>query len=152
MVLCTNTMHKIFPAIEAVVQIPLLHIADATAQAIKEQGIESVGLLGTKFTMEQDFYAGRLAEKHGLKVLIPDQEERDIVHDVIYGELVKGKVSQDSRIQYQQIIKNLKVRGAQGVIAGCTEIGILIQQEHSSLPLFDTALIHARSAVRFALE
>jgi aspartate racemase len=151
-VLCTNTMHKVAKAIEAAVDIPLLHIADATADVIKAAGISTTGLLGTRFTMEEDFYRGRLEDKHGLKVLVPPDEEMTVVHEIIYGELVRGVVREESRRKYLEIIEGLRARGAQGVIEGCTEIVMLVQQEHTKVPLFDTTAIHAHKAVKFALE
>ena len=151
LVICTNTMHKVAPQIEAAINIPLLHIADATADEIKKQKIKTVGLLGTKFTMEQDFYAGRLQEQHGLKVLIPNQEDREIVHRVIYDELVLGNVKEQSRREYLRIMNKLREEGAEGVIEGCTEIVMLVQQQHTDIPLFDTTAIHARKAVEKAL-
>jgi len=151
LLICTNTMHKVASQVENAVGIPLLHIADATAEAIKKKGMTSIGLLGTNFTMEQDFYAGRLGDKHGLKVLVPGKEDRDIVHRVIYEELVLGVVRDESRSEYLRIMDDLHSRGAQGVIEGCTEIVMLVQQEHTSIPLFDTTVIHARSAVDMAL-
>ena len=151
LLICTNTMHKVAPQIEAAIEIPLLHIADATADEIKKQGIKTIGLLGTRFTMEQDFYAGRLADKHGLKVLIPEENDREIVHRVIYDELVLGEVKDASRAEYLRIMDQLQSEGAEGVIEGCTEIVMLVQQEHTSIPLFDTTAIHARKAVEMAL-
>lgn len=151
LVLCTNTMHKVAPQIESAIQIPLLHIADATAERIKDAGITTIGLLGTKFTMEQDFYAGRLEEKHGLRVIIPSPEEREIVHQIIYEELVLGIVQDESRAAFLQIMKNLHRQGAEGIIEGCTEIVMLVQQEHTTIPLFDTTAIHAQKAVELAL-
>jgi aspartate racemase len=151
LLICTNTMHKVAPQIEDAIAIPLLHIADATAERIKAAGMHTIGLLGTRFTMEQDFYAGRLREKHGLRVLVPPQEERDIVHRVIYEELVLGQVRDESRQQFLEIMDALQARGAQGVIEGCTEIVMLVQQEHTTIPLFDTTAIHAQSAVELAL-
>ena len=151
LVLCTNTMHKVAPQIESVIRIPMLHIADATAERIKEAGITTVGLLGTKFTMEQDFYAGRLEEKHGLRVLVPPPEDREIVHRVIYEELVLGIVRDESRAEFLRIIDDLHARGAEGIIEGCTEIVMLVQQEHTDIPLFDTTAIHAQKAVEWAL-
>ena len=152
LLICTNTMHKVAPQIEKTVDIPLLHIADAAAEAIKGQGLRSIGLLGTKFTMEQEFYAGRLTERHGLTVLIPGKADRDIVHRVIYEELVLGVVKDESRNEYLQIMNDLHARGAEGVIEGCTEIVMLVKQEHTSIPLFDTTAIHAQKAVDMALE
>jgi aspartate racemase len=151
LVLCTNTMHLVAPAVESAISIPLLHIADATAQRIKAKGIESVGLLGTRFTMEESFYRGRLEEQHGLEVLVPEASEREIVHRVIYQELVLGEIREKSRAQYQRIVENLVRAGAQGVILGCTEIGLLLRQEDASVPLFDTAGIHAEAAAAFAI-
>jgi aspartate racemase len=151
LLICTNTMHKVAPQIEEAIHIPLLHIADATADAIKKQGIKSIGLLGTNFTMEQDFYAGRLTGKHGLQVLIPDKAERDIVHRVIYEELVLGIVKEESRREYLRIMDDLSHRGAEGIIEGCTEIVMLVQQKHTAIPLFDTTAIHAQKAVEIAL-
>ena len=152
LLICTNTMHKVAPQIEAAVDIPLLHIADATAVPIKARGFQTIGLLGTRFTMEQDFYAGRLRDKHGLQVLIPPPQEREIVHRVIYEELVLGVVREESRQHYLRIMDNLRERGAEGIIEGCTEIVMLVQQEHTAIPLFDTTAIHAQAAVDRALE
>jgi len=152
LLICTNTMHKVAPQIEDAISIPLLHIADATAGRIKAHGLQTIGLLGTRFTMEQDFYAGRLREKHGLNVLIPPPEEREIVHRVIYDELVLGLVREESRLQFLDIMANLQARGAGGIIEGCTEIVMLVQQQHTPIPLFDTTAIHAQSAVDHALE
>jgi aspartate racemase len=152
LVLCTNTMHKLTCEIEAGVNIPLLHIADAAAEAVKAAGISRVGLLGTKFTMEQDFYKGRLAEKHGLQVLIPDEQDRELIHQVIYGELCLGIIEPESRRAFAQIIAKLAAAGAQGVILGCTEIESLVRQEDSSLPIFPTTRIHAEAAVEWAVN
>ncbi|MBY8971715.1 MULTISPECIES: aspartate/glutamate racemase family protein [unclassified Pseudomonas] len=149
-VLCTNTMHLVAPGIEAAVSIPFLHIADATAAAALEAGTLTVGLLGTAFTMEQDFLKSRLAAQ-GLTVLIPDAEERKQVHRIIYQELCVGVISDASRQVYQRVIRALAARGAQAVILGCTEICLLIQPEHSALPLLDTTALHAQAAVAFAL-
>ena len=150
-VLCTNTMHKVADEMQATVHIPLLHIADATAQVVKAAGIQRIGLLGTRFTMEEEFYKGRLAEKYGLQVSIPGQQEREIVHRVIYDELVLGKIRQTSKEQYSDIIAQMIAQGAEGIILGCTEIGLLIQQQDSQVPLFDTTRIHAEAAVTYAL-
>ena len=150
-VLCTNTMHKVADAIEKAVTIPLLHIADPTAETIKQAGMRKVGLLGTRFTMEQDFYRGRLHDQHHLDVLIPDETDRGIVHRVIYDELVLGSVREGSRAEYRRIIKNLVDRGAQGVILGCTEISMLVGPSDSPVPLFDTTSLHARQAAEYAL-
>ncbi len=152
LVICTNTMHKVAPAIEKAINIPLLHIADATADAIKAAGYQTIGLLGTNFTMEQDFYRGRLIDPHGLTVLIPDETDRQIVHRVIYEELVLGQVNEQSRAEYLRIIDDLAAQGAEAIILGCTEIGMLVQQEHTPVPLFDTTAIHAEAAVDLALR
>jgi aspartate racemase len=151
LVLCTNTMHKVAPQLEAAVDLPLLHIADATATRVKAAGSRRVGLLGTKFTMEEDFYRGRLERAHGLEVLVPGPEQRETVHRVIYEELCRGKVLDESRLQYQQIVGDLVVRGAEGVILGCTEIGLLLGPRDAGVPLFDTAQIHAEAAARYSL-
>lgn len=151
-VLCTNTMHKCANEIEAAIQVPFLHIADPTAEKIKSAGIRSIGLLGTRFTMEQDFYRGRLAEKFGLNVLIPNEADREIIHRVIYDELVMGKIDQASRVEYQRIINELVLSGAEGVILGCTEIGQLISPRDVSVPVFDTTILHAQAAVDLALK
>jgi aspartate racemase len=149
-VLCTNTMHKLAHKIEESVNIPLLHIADVTAEAIKEKRFKTVGLLGTKFTMEQDFLKGRMLEKHGIETIIPTPEQREIVHRVIYEELVKGIISEDSRKEYLAIINDLTKKGAEGIILGCTEIGLLISNKYTKKVLFDTTTIHAEKAVEFA--
>jgi aspartate racemase len=151
LLICTNTMHKVADEVQAAIGIPLLHLADATAARIREAGLETVGLLGTRFTMEQDFYKGRL-ERHGLRVLVPGEDEREIVHRVIYDELCLGDVRASSRAQYLRIIEQLHAAGAQGVIEGCTEIVMLVRQEHTSVPLFDTTAIHAQEAVAEALR
>ena len=152
LLICTNTMHKVAPQIEAALEIPLLHIADATANRIKADGIQNIGLLGTRFTMEQNFYAGRLKEKHGLNVILPTKEDREIVHRVIYEELVLGVVRDESRREYLRIMEALRAKGAEGVIEGCTEIVMLVQQVHTEIPLFDTTSIHAEAAVELALS
>ena len=151
-VICTNTMHMMAADVEAAIGIPLLHIADATADRIKTQGLRTVGLLATRFTMEQDFYKGRLIEKHGLEVLVPPAEDRRVVHDVIYNELCRGQIRDESRQRFRQIIRCLADEGAAGVILGCTELGLLIKQADSPVPLFDTAVIHAEAAADFALR
>lgn len=151
LLICTNTMHKVADEVSASINIPLFHIADATANAIKESGAKKVGLLGTRFTMEQDFYRGRL-EQHELDVLVPSEGDRNIVHRVIYEELCLGQVSSDSRDEYLRIIDDLQRRGAEAVIAGCTEIGMLVKQENTKVPLFDTTTIHAQHAVAEALK
>lgn len=151
LVLCTNTMHKVAPAIEAAVAIPLLHIADPTAAAVKQAGIHKVGLLGTRFTMEEDFYRGRLEAQHGLKVVIPDAADRETVHRVIYDELCLGVTLEGSRAAYREIIGRLVAQGAEGIILGCTEIAMLVGPADSPVPIFDTTRLHAASAVEFAL-
>jgi aspartate racemase len=151
LLICTNTMHKVAPEIEAAIQIPLLHIADATAEILVSEGVKSVGLLGTAFTMEQEFYKGRLTDKYGLDVLVPNENDRQIVHKVIYEELCMGKVENDSKAEYLRIIDGLGARGAQAVILGCTEIGMLVNQADTNMKLFDTTAIHARKAVEYAI-
>lgn len=150
-VICTNTMHKMAAEVQAAIDIPLLHIADATAQVVRERGLRKIGLLGTRFTMEEDFYRGRLVEKHGLEVLIPNEAERAIVHRVIYDELVLGRIIPTSKAEYLRIMDGLVRDGAEGIILGCTEIGLLVKDEDSRVPLFDTTRIHAEAAVRMAL-
>ena len=151
-VLCTNTMHKVAADIQANIHIPLLHIADATARKIKQEGLRRIALLGTRFTMEEDFYKGRLTRTYGLDVLIPEPDEIVAVNRIIYDELCVGKILQDSKAAYAQIMEGLVKKGAQGIILGCTEIGLLVQQADSTVPLFDTTKIHAEAAVAFALE
>jgi len=150
-VICANTMHQLAPDIEAAVRLPILHIADAAAAAVKAKGLTSVGLLGTRFTMEMDFYRARLEKVHGLEVLVPDAPEREIIHQVIYEELGRGIVRDESRQAYVKIIEGLVRRGAQGVILGCTEIPLLIKEKDSPVPVFDTTALHAAAAVEFAL-
>ncbi|MHB8088412.1 MAG: aspartate/glutamate racemase family protein [Anaerolineaceae bacterium] len=152
LMICTNTMHKMAEEVQAAIQIPLLHIADAAAVAVLERGIHTVGLLGTRFTMQGDFYKRRLADKFGLKVHTPVAADQDIVHDIIYEELVVGKILPTSKVAYQKIILNLADQGAEGVILGCTEIGLLVKQSDCSLPLFDTTLLHAQAAVQYTLK
>lgn len=148
--ICTNTMHKVAPEIEAAVQIPLLHIADATAEILVNEGTKSVGLLGTAFTMEQDFYKGRLISNYGLKVLVPNENDRQIVHNIIYQELCLGKIESDSKAEYLRIINTLASQGAEAVILGCTEIGMLVNQTDTNVRLLDTTAIHAGKAVEYA--
>jgi aspartate racemase len=152
LVLCTNTMHKVAPAIEAAVSIPLLHIADPTAEAAKAAGVGTIALLGTRFTMEQEFYRERLEKRHGLTVLVPPAEDRETVHRVIYEELCRGVVREESRKRYRELIERLAARGAEGVILGCTEIGLLVSPSDAPVPLFDTAGLHAEAAVDLALR
>lgn len=151
LLVCTNTMHKVAPNIERAIKIPLLHIADATAEVLLDKEIRKVGLLGTAFTMEQDFYRGRLASKFGLDVLIPSQKDRQIVHDVIYRELCMGILNQDSKDQYLRIIDQLVENGAEAVILGCTEIGMLVKEAHTPIRLVNTTAIHAEKAVEYAI-
>lgn len=151
-VLCTNTMHKLADQIVANVNIPFLHIADATAEKIVAAGIQRIGLLGTRFTMEHDFYKGRLINNFGLDVLTPEKADRDIIHRVIYEELVLGKIVDESRKEYQRIMNDLLAKGAEGIILGCTEIELLIKESDSSARLFPTTRIHAVAAVEKALE
>ena len=152
LLICTNTMHKVAPEVEAVISIPLLHIADATAKVLLEEGYSRVGLLGTAFTMEQAFYKGRLTEKFGLDVLVPKEADRKIVHDIIYQELCQGQVTNPSRAEYLRIIQQLAEQGAEAVILGCTEIAMLVKQSDTDVILVDTTAIHAQAAVEFALE
>lgn len=151
LVLCTNTMHKVAPAIEAAVAIPLLHIADPTAAQIKAAGLRRVGLLGTRFTMEQDFYLGRLREQHGIEVLVPDLIDRADVHHIIYDELCLGLISAASRARYREVMAGLVARGAEAIILGCTEISLLVDASDAGVPLFDTTRLHALHAAERAL-
>jgi aspartate racemase len=150
-IICTNTMHKLYDEVQNKIKIPMLNIADATAEKIKADGINKIALLGTRFTMAEDFYKGRLVDKYGLDVIIPSSEQMEIVHRVIYDELCAGIIKPDSRQKYADIIGNLVAEGAGGVILGCTEIGLLVKQGDSPVPLFDTTEIHARAAVDCAL-
>ncbi|GAD64557.1 MULTISPECIES: aspartate/glutamate racemase family protein [Pseudomonadaceae] len=152
LLLCTNTMHKVADAIEAASALPLLHIADPTAAAIQAAGLQRVGLLGTRFTMEQPFYRQRLEDRHGIQVLVPDEPDRAEVHRVIYEELCRGVVSEASRQAYRQVISRLVARGAQAVILGCTEIGLLVRADDAEVPLFDTCVLHAQAAAERALS
>lgn len=152
LVICTNTMHKVADAVEQAAQLPLIHIADATAAEILARGMTRVGLLGTRFTMEQDFYRGRLTQKFGIEVLTPDEQDRLDVHRIIYEELCLGTINPDSRRRYRAVMQRLAERGAQGIILGCTEIGLLVAQEDAAVPLFDTTALHARAAAAWALD
>lgn len=152
LVICTNTMHKVVPAIEQAVPIPILHIADATATAISRAHLRTVGLLGTRFTMEQEFYVGRLRDRHGLTVLVPDTDERETAHRIIYDELCLGRVLAASRDTYRRIIRGLVARGAQGIILGCTEVSMLVGSGDAAVPVFDTTELHALQAVAYALD
>jgi len=150
--ICTHTMHIMAEEVEHHISIPLLHIADATAEQVRRAGIKTVGLLGTKFTMEKDFYRGRLAERFGIDTVIPSEEQREIVHRIIYSELCRGEVNRSSRKRYREIIDDMSARGAKGVVLGCTEIPLLIKAKDVDIPLFDTTRIHAESAVDHALR
>ena len=151
-VICTNTMHKMAEEVQSSINIPLLHLADVTAERIKAQGLKKVGLLGTKFTMEEDFYKGRLIKKHGLEVVIPDDEEREAINNILYNELCMGEIKKISKDKFKKIIDNLVLKGAEGIILGCTEIPLLIDKEDYEIPLFDTTRIHAEEAVEYALQ
>jgi len=150
--ICTNTIHKLAEAIQSGISIPLLHIADATAEQVKLNGLKTVGLLGTRFTMEGDFYSARLERNYGINVIVPDKADRKFIDQVIFGELVLGVFKSESRAEYVRIMEELVVRGAQGIILGCTEIPLLIKQEDINVPIFDTTQIHATAAVEFALS
>ena len=152
LLICTNTMHKVAEDIDDAISIPLIHIADATGEALKQAGVKRVGLLGTAFTMEQDFYKGRLSERYDLEVLVPKAEDRALIHRVIFQELCVGITTNASKAEYLRIIQSLKEQGAEAVILGCTEIGMLVTQADTDTPLFDTTEIHADSAVTFALK
>jgi aspartate racemase len=152
LMICTNTMHKVVSDIEANISIPILHIADATAQRLVQDGVSKVGLLGTQFTMEQDFYKGRLSDKFGIEVIVPNKDDREVIHKVIYDELCRGIIKADSQEKYLKVIAHLHEQGAQAVILGCTEIALLVNQESTCIPLYDTTEIHAQQGVEFALR
>lgn len=152
LLICTNTMHKVAPQIEEALSIPLLHIADATGVELSKGGHSRVGLLGTAFTMEQEFYKDRIKEKFSIDVLTPDSDDRKVIHDIIYNELIQGDIKSESRQRYLEIIKKLKAAGAEAIVLGCTEIPLLLQQQHCEIPLFDTTAIHAAAAITAALE
>ncbi len=152
LLVCTNTMHRVAPEIEEAINIPLIHIADATAEVLLTKGIENVGLLGTSFTMEQDFYKGRLQEKYGLQVMVPDEDDRKVVHRIIYDELCRGQIRKESKQKYLRIIDTLVANGAEAVILGCTEIGMLVNRADTEVSLLDTTVIHAEKAVSYALQ
>ena len=152
LMICTNTMHKVVPEIESRISIPVLHIADATANVLQADSIEKVGLLGTRFTMEQDFYKGRLTDKFGMDVVVPSSEDQETVHTIIYDELCKGVIKESSKQQYLAIIDKLYAEGAQAVILGCTEIALLVSQRDTQVPLYDTTEIHAKQGVEYALS
>jgi aspartate racemase len=151
LLICTNTMHKVAPDIQLQIDIPLLHIADPTAKSVLSRGIRKIGLLGTRFTMQEDFYKGKLVHGHGLEVLTPNDADMDMIHQVIFEELCLGKIKDVSKGKYSAVIKRLEAAGAEGVILGCTEIGLLVKDQDSPIPLFDTTVIHAEAAVEFAL-
>ncbi|KOO04441.1 aspartate/glutamate racemase family protein [Vibrio nereis] len=151
-IIATNTMHTVAEQVQEAINIPLIHIADATGAKLVEQGITKVGLLGTAFTMEQAFYKQRLTDKFGIEVLVPNEVQRKLVHSVIYDELCLGKINQSSKLDYKDIIEDLAANGAQGVILGCTEIGLLVKQNETDVPLFDTSQLHVEAAIREALE
>ena len=150
LVICTNTMHKVAEQVQAEIGIPILHIADATGQKLIEDQVIKVALLGTKFTMQQDFYKSRLQQRYQLEVLVPNEAQQELVHEIIYKELCLGVISEQSRAKYLQIVEDLFLEGAQAVILGCTEIALLIEQQHTHVPLYDTTKIHAQSAVKMA--
>jgi aspartate racemase len=149
--ICTNTMHKMADEVQQAIRVPLLHIADPTAEVVQAAGVTTVGLLATKFTMEQDFYIARLAQRHGLKVIVPPSPERQAVHDIIFGELCQGKILDESRRRLQAVMSELVLQGAQGVILGCTELGLIIQPSDCRVPLFDTTVLHAEAAADYAI-
>jgi aspartate racemase len=151
-IICTNTMHKMADEVQGVIRIPILHIVDVTAEAIRANGEKRIGLLGTKFTMEQEFYKGRLRDKYGLEILIPGEEDRQVVHDILYSELCLGEIKELSKNKFKSIIQNLVERGAQSVILGCTEIPLIVSQDDYDIPVYDTTALHARAAVDFALQ
>jgi aspartate racemase len=151
LIICTNTMHKVVPEIQKAIGIPILHIADATAEILVSEGIKSVGLLGTAFTMEEEFYKGRLIKNYGLNVLVPNNDDRQVVHNIIYQELCLGKIDSNSKAEYIRIIDSLTAQGAEAVILGCTEIGMLVNQSDTKVRLLDTTAIHAEKAVQLAI-
>ncbi len=150
--LCTNTMHKVFAEVQAGIKIPMIHIADVTARSIRDKGLTKIGLLGTRFTMEDDFYKGRLIREHGLEVLIPGEEDRQAIHRILYNELCMGEIKKVSQGTFHRIIASLEARGAEGIILGCTEIPLLVEQKDYRLPLIDTTALHAKAAVDLALQ
>lgn len=152
LMICTNTMHKVAEQVEASIDIPLLHIADATADALQADGVKTVGLLGTRFTMEQDFYKGRIQDRYGISVLVPESAQQDTIHGVIYNELCLGQINNASRDLFLTAIDNLVQRGADAVILGCTEIAMLVSAKDTATPLYDTTTIHCQAAVDYALS
>jgi len=152
LLICTNTLHKVAPQVEEAIQIPLIHITDGAGETLVKNGISTVGLLGTRFTMEEDFYRLRLAEKFGLNVVVPNSRDRQIVDRIIFAELCKGKVKSESRHEYIRVMDELKGVGAEAILLGCTEIAMLVTNKHTDIPLFDTTAIHAQKAVKFSLS
>ena len=152
LMICANTMHKVAEEVQAEISIPLLHIADVTAEALVANGVTKVGLLGTQFTMGEDFYKSRVSEKYAIEVIVPEKPQQEIVHNIIYSELIMGEINDESSQQYLEIIDQLHAQGAQAVILGCTEIALLVQQNHTKIPLYDTTEIHAAQAVKLALS
>jgi aspartate racemase len=152
LVICANTMHKVVPEVQKHIKIPILHIADVTARAIKERGLRIVGLLGTRFTMEEGFYKDRLVQKHGLEVIVPGEKGRELIHNVLYDQIRLGDIDQAARNVFKKAIDDLASEGAEGIILGCTEIFLFVKQEDYKIPLFDTTRIHAEAAAEFALE
>ncbi len=152
LVICCNTMHKVADCVQKDIRIPLLHIVDATAQEVLERKLKKVGLVGTKVTMEEDFFRDRLVSKHNLEVMIPDEHERQIANDVVYNELCRGEMTQSARQELVDMMQNLAANGAEGIILGCTELGLLIDPQDVLVPVFDTTIIHAKTAAMFALE
>ena len=152
LMICANTMHKVAEEVQAEISIPLLHIADVTADALVADGVTKVGLLGTQFTMGESFYKDRVSEKYGIEVIVPEKSQQEIVHNIIYAELIMGEIKDDSRQRYLEVIEQLHAQGAQAVILGCTEIALLVQQHHTKVPLYDTTDIHAAHAVMLALS
>jgi aspartate racemase len=151
LLICANTMHKMADEVQESTQIPLLHIVDVTADQVKAKNLKKVALLGTKYTMEEEFYRGRLSRQHGIEVIIPDEEERNAIHPILYNELCLGKIREPSKDKFREIIANLVARGAEGIVLGCTEIPLIVKQEDYDIPLFDTTTIHAEAAVDYAL-
>lgn len=151
LLICTNTMHKVAAEVQSSISIPLIHIADATAEILVADEVKCIGLLGTKFTMEQEFYKGRISGKYGIDVVIPNAEDRKVVHEIIYNELCLGEINPASRKKYLKVIDDLHTRGAEAVVLGCTEIALLIQQQDTHIPLYDTTRIHAEKAVELSL-
>ena len=152
LMICANTMHKVAEEVQTEISIPLLHIADVTANALVADGVTKVGLLGTQFTMGEAFYKDRVSEKYGIEVIVPEKPQQEIVHNIIYAELIMGEIKDDSRQRYLEVIEQLQAQGAQAVILGCTEIALLVQQHHTRVPLYDTTELHAAQAIKLALS